>query len=151
MKRAAIPDPDLSALETRRLLVLLARLPAEKRIQRPTIKPQVASPQMLEQSPARKRPDRTRLLRVQNAERVVDVHPGAHPALAVRILHRPAKSPAQRRLRNALKIVGVGRVALIRNAGARRKFGGSRRRLELFCVFSENTRRPVIQLPHNVR
>ena len=114
-KRACLPSavpensftPSLPARQSTRHAIFPRRLhipalrPAEKRIQRRPIKPQIASPQMLKQTPARKRQSAIRLLRVHNAECVILVHPGAHIRTLV---HIPPEYPAQRLVRQSPEI-----------------------------------------------
>ena len=74
----------------KRLHFLSAIIPAEERIQRLAVKLQIASPQVLEQSAARKRAGG-----VQHTEGVVLIHAGAHPPADCIPPRRPPKHPAQ--------------------------------------------------------
>ena len=85
----------------KRLHFLSAILPAEERIQRLAVKLQIASPQVLEQSAARKR-----VGGVQHTERVVLIHAGAHPPADCIPPRRPPKHPAQQFVRQRLEIPG---------------------------------------------
>ena len=130
-KRACLPSavpensftPSLPARQSTRHAIFSRRLlpralrPAEKRIQRQPIKPQITTPQMLKQTPARKRQNTIRLLRVHYAECVILVHPGAHIRTLV---HIPPEYPAQRLVRQSPKIPRQ-RNAIIPHTPMRRK------------------------------
>ena len=92
-----------------------ALLPAEKRIERLPIKLQIATPQMLKQSPTRKR-----VRRIHYAECVIRVHSRTNCIAACCHLHRPPESAAQQLIRQS-------EISRLRNAcfAASNRLGGT--------------------------